>query len=207
MVRKHFYRYLMFPTFLLALSCTIQAHAPFLASASIEDVRLQNGIRLVHLPHVESSSPPTFVDIVFGYTVGLRDEGGYPNGMLSIVENYLAVSSPARAIAMVTHFSGGQVDFIRELDLVGMRVRVPLITVEALLKDIAAYFEQGLDEDLLEYARALAAERAFVHPTDSLVDINDDLRRALFDGHPYERRILGRETYIKGVETDQVVDF
>ena len=133
---------------------------------SLEAVRLGNGIRLIHLPRTEPSPPDQSIDIAFGYTVGLRDEGAYANGTSSICDTYLAVSVSARTVALTTHFAGGQVGFFRELDLVGMHLRVPSTAAEVVLKEIAAYFAQGLDGDTLEYARTLALEKARVDPDD-----------------------------------------
>ena len=174
---------------------------------SLEGVRLGNGIRLIHLPRTEPSPPDQSIDIAFGYTVGLRDEGAYANGASSILDTYLAVSVPARTVALTTHFAGGQVDFFRELDLVGMHLRVGPTAAEVVLKEIAAYFAQGLDGDTLEYARTLALEKARVDPDDFRTEIDDDVRRTLFADHPYQRRPLGREDDIDRVEVAQLRAF
>ena len=174
---------------------------------SLEAVHLGNGIRLIHLPRTEPGLPDQSIDIAFGYTVGLRDEGAYANGASSILDTYLAVSVPARTVALAAHFAGGEVDFVRRLDLVGMRLRVPSTAADVVLGEIAAYFAQGLDGDTLEYARTLALEKARVDPYDFRIDIDDQVRRTLFGDHPYQRRPLGREDDIDRVDVAQLRAF
>ena len=171
---------------------------------SPETVRLLNGIRLIQLRRTAPSPLDGSIDIAFGYTVGLRDEGAYTTGVSSILDTYLAVSVPARTVALATHFAGGQVDFVGEFDLVGMRVRVPSSAAEVVLMEIADYFAQDLEVDTLEYARALALEKARVDPEDFRNEIGDEVRRTLFVDHPYQRRPLGLEDDIDRVGVAQL---
>ncbi len=172
-----------------------------------ETVRLPNGIRLIQLPRNEPSPPEGSIDITFGYTVGLRDEGAYATGVSSILDTYLAVSVPARTVALATHFAGGQVDFVGEFDLIGMRLRVPSTAAEVVLMEIADYFAQDLEVDTLEYARSLALEKARVDPDDFRNEIDDDVRRTLFVDHPYQRRPLGLEDDIDRVDVAELRAF
>ncbi len=176
---------------------------------TVENRRLRNGLRIVCLPGRGSYAPgvePGNARIAFGYTSGLRDEAGYPSGMSALADTYLSVSSPARSVALATHFAGGEFEFIDELDLVGMRLGVPEAAVETVLGQIARFFSQAtiVDRETLEYARSLAVERARTDPDDFKLEIDSEIRRELLGGHPYRRRPAGQ---VDDIERIEVADF
>ena len=175
----------------------------------VENRRLRNGLRIVYLPQIDASAVGVErgnVRIAFGYTSGLRDEADYPSGMSALAATYLSVSSHARGVALATHFAGGEFEFSEELDLVGMRIGVPGGVVETILGQIALYFRQAtvVDPDMLEYARALAVERARTDPDDFKLEIDSEIRRELLGDHPYRRRPVGQVDDIRHID---IADF
>ena len=75
---------------------------------SITVDRLTNGMRVIRLPHASGEREEgNGAEIAFGYTVGLRNEPGYPSGIADLSRFYLSASVPARSVALVAHLGGG----------------------------------------------------------------------------------------------------
>ncbi len=135
----------------------VLATPPLAPFPSITVERLTNGVRVIHLPHFPGESDDgRGMEIAFGYTVGLRNEPGYPAGVADLARLYLSASVPARSVALVAHLGGGEFEFTDELDRIGMRMRVPDTLVETALIQVSAFFaEPSFDPEMFEYARRL----------------------------------------------------
>ncbi len=149
--------------------------------------RLSNGVRVIHLP---VSSPDiddgNFTEIAFGYTVGVRNEPGYPVGIAELTRFYLAASVRARSVALVAHLGGGEFEFIHEPDRIGMRVGVPESLVETTLIQVGAYLaELDFDPEMFEYARRRLVIETSVTEDNFGLELDREVGAALLRDYPY----------------------
>lgn len=153
----------------------------------ITAVRLSNGVRVIHLAASSLDiDGGRLTEVAFGYTVGLRNEPGYPAGVAELAQFYLASSVPARSVALVAHLGGGEFQFIDEADRVGMRVTVPDALVEALLIQVGAYFEEPVfDPELFEYARRQVAQSITVTEDEFDLVLGMEVGAAVLRDYPY----------------------
>ena len=167
------------------------AQVPVLGrSAEIPSIvveRLENGVRVIHLPDASTDRDDGGgVEIAFGYTVGRRNEPGYPAGVADLARIYLSTSIPARSVALAAHLGGGEFEFIDELDSTGMRVRVPDNLVETLLTQVVAYFaEPGFDTEMFEHVRRRLRSSAGGDRDTFDVELDREIGAALLRDYPY----------------------
>ena len=154
---------------------------------SITVDRLTNGMRVIRLPHASGEREEgNGAEIAFGYTVGLRNEPGYPSGIADLSRFYLSASVPARSVALVAHLGGGEFEFIDELDRVGMRVRVPDALVETVLTQVGEYFAAPrLDPEMFEYARRRLRSAVAGDRDGFGIELDRELGTALLRDYPY----------------------
>ncbi len=160
---------------------------PLVDFPSIDAERFTNGVRAIYLPHsLDEGDDGNNTEIAFGYTVGFRNEPGYPAGVADLAGFYLSASVAARSVALVAHLGGGEFEFITEPDRIGMRVRVPNNLVGAVLTQVGSYFaEPAFEPEMFEYARrqlrlAVGAE------TDAFSDeLDREVGAALLRDYPY----------------------
>ncbi len=165
----------------------VPSPTPLVDFPSITVERFTNGVRAIHLPYSSGERDDgNSTEIAFGYTVGIRNEPGYPAGVADLAGFYLSASVPARSVALVAHLGGGEFEFIEEPDRIGMRVRVPDNLVGTVLTQVGSYFaEPDFEPELFEYARrqlrlAVGGERdAFSYELDR------EVGAALLRDYPY----------------------
>ena len=158
---------------------------PELPAVSME--RLANGIRIVHLPGMDRAGN-IYTEIAFGFVLSDGDAASYPHGVRELLASYLSLSVAARSVALAAHLAGGEFELLNVPDRVGIRVRVPSNSLEAVTAQIAMYFSHAIvNFEILEYAgiRKEPEDRGRVPETaEANSEIDAEIEAAMFGGVP-----------------------
>jgi len=163
------------------MTASAQTAAPGLPELTVE--RLPNGIRVGTLA-IDRGSPPSDVDLTFGYVPGLQDPDLAGARVAAAFAAYLDRSVPARAVGLAAHLAGGDFRIVSAQDRVGMRVSVPEDRVGVTVEQIGRYFSHAIiNFEILEYVHdEMRAGRIAVPEQPD--DVTVEVQAALFDTLP-----------------------